>query len=137
MDIEEALEVLNSALQNDPDYARVFDVDTTREPARAEVRNTCEERESLLPNNIDFEEYMDSFAIRVLVECVQNRLKQKRQEGRAGWYCDLGELSIKDRIRDKVSVQHMSTKDVADVACYAAMLLAQKVIKRGNSDEQA
>lgn len=127
MNIEEALKVLSSALQNDPYYARVFGVNTTRGPARAEIRNTCE---SLLPNSIDFEEYMDSFAIHVLAECVQNRLKQKRQEGQAGWYCDLGELSIKDRIRDKVSVQHMSTKDVVDVACYAAMLLAQKVINR-------
>lgn len=160
MNIKEAMKVLSFALQNDPDYARswhaniamvaqdagaphhesnvraadfmkrVFGVDTTREPARTEIRNTCEERENLLPNNIDFEEYMDSFAIHVLVECVQNRLKQKRQEGQAGWYCDLGELNIKDRIRDKVSVQHMSTKDIIDVACYAAMLLAQKVIKR-------
>lgn len=155
MDIEEALKVLSSALQNDPYYVRVVPyhesnaraekdfmkrvcgVDTTQGSAKAEIRNTCEERENLLPNSIDFEEYMDSFAIHALAECVQNRLKQKRQEGQAGWYCDLGELSIKDRIRDKVSVQHMSTKDAVDVACYAAMLLAQKVIKRGNSDDQA
>ena len=91
-------------------------------------------KKSLLPDSIAFEEYMDLFAIRVLTECVQNRLKQKRQEGRAGWYCDLRELSIKDRIRDKVSAQHMSTKDIIDIACYAAMLLAQKVIKRNEEE---
>lgn len=159
MSLEEALKALISAPQNDPYYVwswhaniamvakdaraphhesnakaeadfikRVFGVDTTRKPDRDEVRNTC--GEGLLPNNVDFEEYMDSFAIYVLTECVQNRLKQKRQEGQAGWYCDLGELSIKERIRDKVSAQHMSTKDVVDIACYTAMLLAQKVIKR-------
>lgn len=134
MDIEEALKVLSSALQNDPYYVRVAPyhesnaraekdfmkrvcgVDTTQGSAKAEIRNTCEERENLLPNSIDFEEYMDSFAIHVLAECVQNRLKQKRQEGQAGW---------------------LSTKDVVDVVCYAAMLLAQKYLQDAERDVES